>query len=258
MPARLMIRAASRATGRLGWARGAIGAGIGIAIAAAIATLSLSLWPVPHAMWLMAPVGASAVLVFAVPASPLAQPWPVFGGSFLSALIGLVLGHLLPAPAMAAAAAVGCAIAVMLLARCLHPPGGACALVGALAAATTPGDALALLVPLAANLAGLVVAGWAYNTLTGHSWPHRAASTPPSLALPATGYTIADLDTVLEHWDEVLDVSRDDLDVLFRAVIEQARRRAAGKPVPPGPRRFQPMPRTETASPVPTDQSSRL
>lgn len=258
MPARLMIRAASRATGRLGWARGAIGAGIGIAIAGAIATLSLSLWPVPHAVWLMAPVGASAVLVFAVPASPLAQPWPVFGGSFLSALIGLLLGHLLPAPAMAAAAAVGCAIAVMLLARCLHPPGGACALVGALAAAATPGDALAMLVPLATNLAGLVIAGWAYNTLTGHSWPHRAASAPPSLVVPATGYTIADLDTVLEHWDEVLDVSRDDLDALFRAVIEQARRRDAGKPAPLAPRRLQSMPRTETASPVPADQSSRL
>lgn len=258
MPARLLIRAASRATGRLGWLRGAIGAVIGIALAAAVATASFSLWPLPHAMWLMAPVGASAVLVFAVPASPLAQPWPVFGGSILSLLTGLVIGHFVAVPALAAAMAAGSAIAVMLLARCLHPPGGACALVGALAAAATPADGLALLMPLAANLAGLIAAGWAYNTLTGHAWPHRATAAVASPIIPAAGYTIAHLDAVLEDWDEVLDVSREDLDALFRAVIEQARQSPPAKAVPQGPRRFQAMPRTETTSPVAADQSSRL
>lgn len=258
MPARLLISAASRATGRLGWLRGAIGAAIGIALAAAVATVSLSLWPLPHAMWLMAPVGASAVLVFAVPASPLAQPWPVFGGSFLSALTGLVIGHVLAPPAMAGAIAVGCAIAVMLLARCLHPPGGACALVGALAAAATPGDALGLLLPLGANLAGLVVVGWAYNTLTGHAWPHHAPPTALSPVIPPIAYSVDDLDAVLEHWDEVIDVSREDLDALFRAVIEQARQRTAGTAAARGLRQFHAMSRTETTSPVAADQSSRL
>ncbi|MCH1990933.1 HPP family protein, partial [Achromobacter xylosoxidans] len=43
----------------------------------------LSRWVGGHwgiSPWLVAPIGASAVLVFGVPASPLAQPWPVVGG----------------------------------------------------------------------------------------------------------------------------------------------------------------------------------
>src|SRR5690242_14828578 len=46
-------------------------------------------------IWLLAPVGASAVLVFAVPASPMAQPWPVAGGCAISAAVGLGVGHLI-------------------------------------------------------------------------------------------------------------------------------------------------------------------
>lgn len=258
MPARLLIRAASRATGRLGWLRGAAGAVAGIGLAAGAAILSLGLWPVAHAPWLLAPIGATAVLVFALPASPLAQPWPVLGGSLLSVLLGLALGHLIAPPALAAAVAAGGAIALMLLARCLHPPGGACAIVGALAAVATPGEALAVLVPLAANLAGIVLAGWAYNTLTGHAWPHRAAIPAPGLAVPDAGYTMADLDAVLEDWDEVLDVSREDLDALFRAVIRQTQRHRPGRPAPTAPLRIQPIERTETESPVAADHSSRL
>ena len=81
--------------------------------------------------WLVAPLGASAVLVFALPASPMAQPWAVVGGNTLSALVGIVGVHgvyLLGAPELAAALAVATAIALMLTLRCLHPPGGATAL----------------------------------------------------------------------------------------------------------------------------------
>src|SRR3569832_166040 len=38
---------------------------------------------------LIAPMGASAVLLFAVPSSPLAQPWSVLCGNILSATIGV-------------------------------------------------------------------------------------------------------------------------------------------------------------------------
>jgi CBS domain-containing membrane protein len=40
---------------------------------------------------LVAPIGASAVLVFAVPASPLAQPRAVIGGNVVSALVGITV-----------------------------------------------------------------------------------------------------------------------------------------------------------------------
>ena len=43
--------------------------------------------------WIIAPVGASAVLLFAVPSSPLAQPWPIVGGNAISAIVGIVVAQ---------------------------------------------------------------------------------------------------------------------------------------------------------------------
>ena len=221
MPYRFLANAPSRATGRLGWARSATGALIGIGFAAVLTHLLL-----PgrnfEAQWMIASVGASSVLVFALPASPLAQPWPVFCGSMFSALVGLGIGQWVPSPELACALAVGLAIAGMSATRCLHPPGGACALLGALAAHGW----IALLLPLSLNLLATLAIGWLYNNLTGHSWPHRLPSVAPK---PLQGwipnYETEDLDAVLEEWDEVLDVSRDDLDALFRAVERRTQRR---------------------------------
>jgi len=39
---------------------------------------------------LAAPMGAVAILLFATPASPLAQPWPIIGGNVISALAGII------------------------------------------------------------------------------------------------------------------------------------------------------------------------
>lgn len=223
-------RAQLRAGGRLGWLRGAIGALIGIAVAGVAARI----FGAAGVPWLVAPIGASAVLVFALPASPLAQPWPVFGGDVLSAAVGLLAGALIDPPWLAAGVGAGGAIAVMSMARCLHPPGGACALLCALGAGSEGWGASFLLFPLAFNVAALLAAGWLYNNLTGHAWPHRPAPAPVTPVVPATAlppgawagsYERADLDAVLEEWDEVLDVSRRDLDALFRAVERRVQRR---------------------------------
>src|SRR5262245_42146703 len=48
--------------------------------------------------WLIAPMGASAVLLFAVPASPLAQPWSIIGGNLSAALIGATCVKLFGVP----------------------------------------------------------------------------------------------------------------------------------------------------------------
>lgn len=81
---------------------------------------------------LIAPMGATAVLLFALPASPLAQPWAVIGGNVISALIGVACVHWLGAslnPALLGALAAALALAAMFALRCLHPPGGAVALI---------------------------------------------------------------------------------------------------------------------------------
>lgn len=203
-------------TGRLGALRGALGAALGIALTGWV-TLALG-GQGPQVPWLIASMGASAVLTFVLPASPLAQPWPVIGGHLASAIVGLLCHTLLGPAWFTAALAVGAAIAAMSLLRCLHPPAGGTVLLTAL-----PGPAIAalgwhfLLVPLALNLALLVLGAIAFNRLTGHPYPHHARSVP----IPpgwAGRYTSEDLDAVLEEWDEVLSVDRDDLDALFRAL----------------------------------------
>lgn len=74
--------------------------------------------------------GASAVLAFGAPHSPLAQPRNLVGGHFVSALVGVSCGLLLPEPLwLAAALAVSTAVAFMHLSKTLHPPGGATALI---------------------------------------------------------------------------------------------------------------------------------
>ena len=73
-------------------------------------------------------MGASAVLVFAVPHGKLSQPWALLGGHLLSAIVGVTCAKYISNTTLAASIAVGGAIGVMHYCRCLHPPGGASAL----------------------------------------------------------------------------------------------------------------------------------
>jgi CBS domain-containing membrane protein len=216
-----------RITGHLGWLRGAVGAGLGIGLAGWVglvfAGASDGLYPM-----LVAPLGASAVLVFAIPASPLAQPWPVIGGDLLSAMVGLAAGMLLGDPVISAAAGVCVAIAVMTMARCLHPPGGACALLCALGATGAESWDFGYMLPIAANVLMLVLVGWLYNNFTGHRWPHVQYPVPrQTMPFPHPGtYRRSDIEEVLADWNEMLDVDVDDLDAVFRAVERKAAKRA--------------------------------
>jgi CBS-domain-containing membrane protein len=78
---------------------------------------------------LIAPLGATAVLLFGQPASPLAQPMNIFAGYLVASLIGVAAAILFPGLWVAAAVAVGLSIALMLILRVTHPPAGAIPLV---------------------------------------------------------------------------------------------------------------------------------
>ncbi len=82
---------------------------------------------------IVASMGASAILLFAVPHSQLAQPWALVGGHVISAIIGVSCYLAIPNPMVAAACAVGLAIISMYYLRCIHPPGGATALTAVIA-----------------------------------------------------------------------------------------------------------------------------
>jgi len=118
---------------------------------------------------LMAPFGASCVLLFSVPAAPLSQPVNVIGGHVLSALVGLVLMSLFPGQQIAAAAAVGLAIALMAALRVTHPPAGANPLV---IFAADPGW-LFILFPVASGAVLLVITALLWHRISGTPYPTK-------------------------------------------------------------------------------------
>lgn len=175
--------------------------------------------------WMVASLGASAVLVFGMPSSPLAQPWPVLGGSTLSALVGAICAGIIPDPALAGAAAVGLAIALMVPLRCLHPPGGAMALYVVL----TSGDGWHLAAfPILFNVVVLLVAAVVYNGLTGRRYPHPQRVVARTDAAQGA-FTASDVDAALAHYNQVLDVSRADLEGLLHLAGRAAFQRTLGE-----------------------------
>lgn len=188
----------------------------------------------PHLPFLVAPMGASAVLLFAVPASPLAQPWSIIGGNTISALIGIAVLHWVPEPVIAAALAVAIAIGVMSLTRCLHPPGGAAALTAVLGghSVLVAGVSFAF-VPVALNSVLLVVCGWIFHRFSAHTYPHRPIPLrSPNLdtedvAPPLrSGFQTTDIDAALQDFGESLDIGKNDIDRLLRLVEAHALIRA--------------------------------
>ena len=85
--------------------RSALGALIGIAFTGG--SMHLLLGPNANIPLLVAPMGASAVLLFGVPASPLAQPWSIIGGNLVSATVGVAAALLISDPVAAAALMTG-------------------------------------------------------------------------------------------------------------------------------------------------------
>lgn len=121
--------------------------------------------------WLMASLGASALLVFALPQSPMAQPWAVIAGNTLSALIGIVMIHLVSEPLLAMPLAASLSILGMFILRCLHPPAAAVALIVVLGHVMHYRYAF---FPVMVDSVLLVMAGAVYSNLTGKRYPNRS------------------------------------------------------------------------------------
>jgi CBS domain-containing membrane protein len=203
--------------------RAALGGAVGIAITAFISLAiaqGLGLSP-----WLVAPLGASAVLVFAVPSSPLAQPWSVVGGNTVSALVGLLMCNLIPDPVIAASLAVGGAIGAMFALRCLHPPGGAMALLVVL---THTQAWIFALFPACANSLLLVAVGVAYNSLTKKAYPHIMATAPAATPSGLMRISEADLAYALAEENETQVIAPDTLSRIIERTEVRAWQRMAG------------------------------
>ena len=121
--------------------------------------------------WLMAPFGATCVLLFAVPASPLAQPRNVIGGHLIAATVGLIMLYALGDSFTVMSFAVGIAIMTMQYFRAVHPPAGANPIVIILAG-TSAVDFSFLITPVLVGSVALVALASLLNNIgTATAWP---------------------------------------------------------------------------------------
>ena len=126
----------------------------------------------------------------------------------------------------------------MSLLRCLHPPGGAAALTAVIGGPAVLGAGYAFpFVPVGINSLILILTGIAFHRASGHSYPHRPIPiSGHELAVSGLGMPHPEvIDLALADLGETFDVSRDDLDLLFRRVEFHTSTRATG----PTPQRAQ-------------------
>ena len=183
------------------------------------------------APWFLAPLGASAMLLFAVPTSPFAQPWSLLGGNLVSALVGVSLHRMLGDSGLTAALAGTLALGAMFGLRCPHPPGVAIALNAVMGGAAVQrlgyGYALA---PVTLNSALMLGLALLFHRLQGRRYPHGPASSHPHntrdpLPTRRAGHMREDLDAALHSFGQVLDIGRDDLEeIMVRAQLNSQRR----------------------------------
>jgi CBS domain-containing membrane protein len=185
---------------------------------------------------LVASMGASAVLLFAVPHGQLSQPWPVLVGHIASAAIGVACTIALGPTSVAAALAVGLAIAAMHLLKAIHPPGGATALTAVLGGpAVVDMGVEFVLVPVALNAVLMVLLAVALNGLfPWRRYPAAFADRPRGSA-DGTADVVDDpthraVLEALREVDSFIDVTEEDLVRLHRMLTDAERRQGGVDP----------------------------
>ena len=180
-------------------------------------------------LYLVAPFGATALLLFAVPNSPLAQPWPAIVGNTLAALVGVAVCLLVAEPALRIPLAVGLAVTATILCRALHPPAGAVAMTVAMSpeAVERLGFWFAL-APIATGTTMLVLLAAVYARLTGRRYPFRQFDDPNrhgtrDAAPPERlGLSEGELTDILERYRQSFNLGVEDLARLIGAAEVQA------------------------------------
>lgn len=172
----------------------------------------------------IASMGASAVLLFAAPHGTLSQPWPVFGGHLVSALIGVACARWLGAePMLAASLAVALSIAAMYGLRCLHPPGGATALYAVLGGDTVHALGYGyVLSPVLLNVMVLLAVAVAFNyPFAWRRYPQCWHRRTQETVEPAQESMIphSNLVYALSQIDTFVDVSEEDLQRIYALAL---------------------------------------
>lgn len=213
--------------------RSALGALLGLALTAAL----LAALPFTGAhRALIAPMGASAIILFALPLSPLAQPWSVLGGYLVATISAVACAWLIPYEVIAAVLAVALTIWLSSRLRCLHPPSGALAVLIVFDHSQAPGHSQELIVLALANVVVIILAALVVNKgLLRRRYPHcrvePAARVQPSTvsrSAARVGLSHADLSAAVQQVDSFLDIQDDDLLRVYRFAIDHAFERHLG------------------------------
>ena len=168
---------------------------------------------------IVASMGASAVLLFAVPHGPLSQPWAVIGGHIISALIGVTVAQWVSHEVLAASIAVGAAITAMYYLHCLHPPGGATALFAVIGSESIHNLGYFYVInPIAINVVTILVIALIFNGL--FSWRRyplslhkklQSKNKPTKTQEAYASISHADFVYALSQIDSFIDISEYDL-----------------------------------------------
>ena len=187
---------------------------------------------------IVASMGASAVILFIMPGSPLAQPWPLVGGQMVSAIIGIACAQMIENTVLASGCAVGGSILAMLLLRCLHPPGAATALTPIIAGVPVGFDNYSfVLTPVGINVAIMLIMAIAINRwILRYEYPTVPHQTDnkkhkhSTLIQPSqrVGISEQDVEQALENMDMFMDVSTGDLSKLLTDAQMQSFKRHRG------------------------------
>ncbi|SDS63751.1 HPP family protein [Halopseudomonas xinjiangensis] len=199
-------------------------------ISALGATLSLLLvyW-VTHlglagegALWVTGSMGASAVLVFAMPHGVLSQPWSVIGGQTISAAFGVACLIWMPPGPWVAALAVGGSIALMMYARCLHPPGGATAMIAVLGGPAIVSDGFSfVLYPILLDSVVIIAAAMLFNGL--FAWRRYPLGLASFQVTRTPGIAPEDFHYALKQMNSFKDIEFDDLLKVMELASKHAR-----------------------------------
>jgi CBS-domain-containing membrane protein len=193
------------------------------------------------AVLIVASMGASAVLLFAVPHGKLSQPWALLGGHVISACIGVTIAALVGNIYLAAGLAVGLAIGAMHYLRCIHPPGGATALIAVIGGPSVSALGYQFVItPILLNAVIIFIIGILFNylfhwrrypvSLMSHSEPgYEKPKHDQAGAINLSMFNDGDLKYAARKMDLVLDVTHEDLMRLFAL----ANRHAMGRFVKP-------------------------
>ncbi|WP_424983870.1 HPP family protein [Maritalea sp. S77] len=179
---------------------------------------------------LVAPMGASAVLLFGAPTSPFAQPWSILAGNTVALLSGLIILLAVDDVVLAASLAVSLTIGLMFFSNCIHPPSGAVALTVILSQPTISEFGYhAVVAPISLNSLILLSMAVLFNNLSGKKYPHIPVTDTGERSTQLDSLHLStlpdDLNQALKRYDEVLNVSPDQLDWIMDQVQLQSYQR---------------------------------